>query len=213
MPSPARKPLATETLAKMLPIFTGLIAVGYAVSAYAFLFMPKLGRTVAGGDLDLKPYQDRIAEAAAYQTQLKGYQTAFASVNAERRARVQDVVPDSLDGESLYVLLDTITQAHGGVLASIETSPDTKRITDSGRRAVRATASIRNADYQSIKLILTDLERASRVIDVQSVVFTAGTKTYGIVFRAYSFDPERLRTAPYAEPPSGTAGSVTDPQQ
>ncbi len=203
-----------ETLAKMLPVFTGLVAFGYAMTAYAFLFMPKLGRTVSGGDLDLKPYQDRIAEAAAYQTRLKTLQSDYASVNAERRARVQEIVPDRLDAESLYVLLDGITQAHGGVLGNIDTSPDTKRIAANGRRAVRATVSIRNVDYQGLKLILTDLERSTRVMDVQSVVFTPGSKTYGIVFRAYAFDPERLRTAPFAEGASaGAAAGAPDQSQ
>jgi hypothetical protein len=172
--------------------------------------MPKLGRTVSGGDLDLKPYQDRITEAADYQTRLKALQAGFTTVNAERRARVQGMVPATLDGESLYVLLDGIAQAHSGVLANIETAPEGKRISADGRRPIRVTASIRNADYQSIKLILTDLERSARVIDVQSVIFAAGTKSYGIVFRAYSFDSDRLHTAPAEDPASGTAGSGTD---
>jgi len=211
MATSPRKPVMAETLAKMLPILTGLVAVGYAVTAYAFLFMPKLGRTVTGGDLDLKPYQDRITEAAAYQTQLKTLQASFTTVNAERRARVQGMVPDDLDSESLYVLLDSIAQAHNGVLANIETSPEPKRITPDGRRAIRVTASIRNADYQSIKLILTELERSSRVIDVQSVVFTAGTKTYGLVFRAYSFDEDRLHSEPLPDVLPGVAGGVEQP--
>ncbi len=209
MPSTPRKAPATETFAKMLPVFTALLAVGYAVSAYAFLFIPKLGRTVSGGDLDLKPYHDRISETAAYQAQLKEMKGAYDTVNAERRARVQGIVPDALDGESLYVLLDSVVQAHGGVLASIETAPDAKKITVSGRRAIRVTASVRNTDYQGIKLILTDLERATRVLDVQSVVFASGTKQYGIVFRAYSFDQDRLRSQPTAD----TAGSSSGTDQ
>jgi hypothetical protein len=181
-----------ESIAKMLPIITGLAAVGFAVAAYVMLFLPKLGRLVKGGELDLTAYEDRINETQGYLDGLKSTVAAFNKVNPERRARVQNMVPVTADAPGLYVQIDAIARAHDMVLVSVDALPDDKPPTATGRQGVRVTIDVAGGTYQQMKLFLTDLERSERILDVQDVVFTPSSASYGLVLHAYYFDAEKV---------------------
>src|SRR5688572_33106670 len=117
MATPARAiPLAG--IAKMLPVITGVVAVAYLLAAYVMLFMPKLGRLVKGGELDLSVYETRLSETQAYADSLKSVGTAYQAVNPDRRSRVLNMVPVTPDTPGLYVQVDTIARTHGLVLVS-----------------------------------------------------------------------------------------------
>lgn len=172
----------------MLPIITGLLAVGYLVAAYVLLFLPKLGRLVKGGELDLSSYEDRISETRSYLDSLKGVVTNFNKVNPDRRSRVQNMVPVSPDAPGLYVQLDAIARAHDMVLVSVDALPDEKSSSPAGRKNVRVTVNIAGGTYQQMKLLLADIERSERILDVQAVIFTPSSASYGLVLKAYYFD-------------------------
>lgn len=188
----------------MLPIITGLLAVGYLVAAYALLFLPKLGRLVKGGELDLSAYDDRIAETQSYLDGLKVTVGAFNKVNPERRGRVQNIVPTAPDAPGLYVQIDAIARAHDMVLVSVDALPNDKPPTLAGRKGVRVTLNVAGGTYQQMKLFLMDIERSERILDVQDVVFTPASASYGLVLHAYYYDaevalhPELLLVAPPA---------------
>lgn len=196
--------IPTARIAKMLPILTGIVAVAYALSAYVLLFMPKLGRLVPGGELDLTAYESRVAETQSYQNELKSVAAAYQAVNPDRRDRVRNMVTLTPDVPGLYVQLAAIAAAHDLILVSIDAIPDEKSSTPAGRKSVRVTLNIAGGTYQQFKLFLADLERSERVLDVQSVIFTPASGSFGVVLRAYSLDqvrvlqPELLTQAPPA---------------
>src|SRR5512142_2547362 len=150
--------IPTARIAKMLPILTGIVAVAYALSAYVLLFMPKLGRLVPGGELDLSAYETRIAETQSYQNELKSVTAAFQAVNPDRRDRVRTMVTLTPDVPGLYVQLAAIAAAHDLILVSIDAIPDEKSSTPAGRQSVRVTLNIAGGTYQQFKLFLADIE-------------------------------------------------------
>lgn len=196
--------IPTAGIAKMLPILTGIVAVAYAIAAYVLLFMPKLGRLVPGGELDLSAYEARVAETQSYQNDLKSVATAYQAVNPDRRDRVRNMVTLTPDVPGLYVQLAAIASAHDLILVSIDAIPDDKSSTPAGRKSVRVTLNIAGGTYQQFKLFLADIERSERILDVQSVIFTPASGSFGVVLRAYSLDqvrvlqPELLTQAPSA---------------
>lgn len=183
-----KRAIPMESIAKMLPILTGLAVIGYAVAAYALLFLPKLGRLVKGGELDLSAYEERITETQGYLDGLKGTVATFNKVNPERRSRVQNMVPTSPDAPGLYVTIDAIARAHDMVLVSVDALPDDRPTTLAGRKSVRITVNVAGGTYQQMKLFLSDLERSERVLDVQDVIFTPSSGTYGLVLHASYYD-------------------------
>lgn len=195
----------------MLPVITGIVAVAYLLAAYVLLFMPKLGRLVEGGELDLSAYETRLAETQAYADSLKGVVSSYQSVNAERRGRVLNMVPTTHDTPGLYVQMDAIARAHGLVLVSIDAVPDEKSTSAAGRKTIRVAINVAGATYQQFKLFLSDVERAERILDVQAVIFTPSSGNYGLVLRAYSLDPLVLQPgAAPADPAAAAAAPAED---
>jgi Tfp pilus assembly protein PilO len=154
--------------------------------------MPKLGRLVSGGELDLAVYEIRLSETKAYADSLKSVVTSYQSVNPDRRSRVLNMVPVTPDAPGLYVQVDTIARTHGLVLVSIDAVPDEKSSTPAGRKTVRVAINVAGATYQQFKLFLADIERSERVLDVQAVIFTPSSGNYGLVLRAYSLDQMKI---------------------
>lgn len=209
MATPVRA-LPVAGIAKMLPVITGVVAIAYLLAAYVLLFMPKLGRLVSGGELDLTVYETRLAETQAYADSLKAVVAAYGSVNPDRRSRVLNIVPVTPDTPGLYVQVDAIARAHGLVLVSIDAVPDEKSTTLAGRKTVRVAINVAGATYQQFKLFLSDLERSERVLDVQAVIFTPASGNYGLVLRAYSLDQQKILQPEAALPADGTAPAAAD---
>lgn len=175
-------------------MFTAVLVLLFAILAYLFVFLPRIGRLVPGGDLDVTGFRQRVAETQAYMAQLTVADEAFKQVNAERKTRVTNAVPLQADAPGLYVTLDTIAAAHGMQLTAIDVTPDDKVISPTGSRAVNITANVNGATYQQFKLFLSDLERSERLLDLRSVVFTPGSGQYDLAIRGYWIDAEQSLT-------------------
>lgn len=208
MASSPIKPLQIETLARALPILTIVFGLGYALAAYSFLFIPKLGRMVPGGDLDVAPYQRRVDEAVQYQAKVKAMQQDYAAVDAGRRAKVQAMVPMTSETQSLYILFDTLVTSSGGVLTSVDTVPNTEMVNPDGRYEVVGNVNLRGMDYEQFKRFLAALERTERIIDVSSVSLGSSEGSYSLPFRAYGFAEKRLTEIPIANPNARSATPV-----
>lgn len=188
--------LKTESLARALPILTVVAALMYAVAAYAFLFIPKMGRVVGGGDLDVSPLERMAADNEAYVASLDEVQRQYLAVEADRRTRVQNMIPSGTNPQSLYVLFDEIAKANSAVLSSIDVANMLETRNGNGRYVVRGSVVFEGIRYEQFKRLLFDLERSERIIDVKSVVFGANDTSYSVTFYAYAFDPTRLRETP-----------------
>ncbi len=210
-----KKPAPSAALVKMLPIITGVLAVAYAVAAYYLLFMPKIGALLAGGELDLSSYQQRVADDQNYIKALQSAVDAYDLISADAKGRVANMVTKDPDVPDIYVQIDAIARKEGMVLTSIDAVPDDKAVTPAARKVVRIAVNVVGGDYVHFKLFLADLERSERIFDVQSVVFTPASKNYGVVLRAYDVDllrllhPELFSASP-GQP--GTAPSATPSQ-
>ncbi len=182
------KPMAKEGLVKALPAITAVLAIAYLAAAYFLLFMPKIGPLLAGGSLDTKAIEQRIADDEAYLKQIVASAQTFKKLNPERKEKLQAIVPLQPGVPDIYVQLDALARAHDLVLVSVDAVPDEKVMSPTGRRAVRSAVNVVGGTYEQFKLFLMDLERSLRVFDVQAVVFTPGSGNYGLVLRAYYLD-------------------------
>lgn len=186
MKSPAIQP---ATLAKALPALTVVAALLLAILSYTLLFVPRLGRMVPGGGLDLAPYERRAAEARQYLDAVAAEQASFQQLNAQRKASVQNAIPARADSPGLYVTMDALATAHGMVLTSIDASENDKVATAAGRHPITVNARIEGATYPQFKRFLADLERSERLLDVVSVMFVPGSGAYDLTLRSYWVNP------------------------
>jgi hypothetical protein len=193
-----RKSTGAESFARIMPIFIVVFFIGYAIVAYALLFIPKLGRLVSGGDLDMAPYAARLDETRAYDQQLQTLQSAYDAVTPDRRAGVEQMIPAGTDTQSLYAVFDSLAAQNGMVLISVSTALDSATMTQSGRQVVQVSINLAGGTYPALKTFLAALEHEQRIIDVQSIVFGKDSSDYAITADAYVFSPARLTTPPPA---------------
>jgi len=78
-----------------------------------------------------------------------------------------------------------MAQKHQMVLRSIDVSPVEDEIGQAGQATARVSANFEGGDYQELKLLLADMERSSRLLDVTSIVFTPATSLYSLQLKAY----------------------------
>lgn len=187
-------------MAKFLPFITAGVALAYAGLAYFLLLMPKIAPLLAGGGLNSSALESRAAEDESYLKNLGKATEAYKNMNPEIKRRVASIVPLEPDVPGIFVQADALARGRDLVLVSIDAVPDDKSMTPAGRKTVRVAVNLAGGTYRQFKLFLADLERSLRIFDVQTSVFTSGSNSYGIVFRAYYLDPNTIGQPPAATP-------------
>lgn len=197
-------------LAKSMPYVTAVTALLYVAVVYFYLLAPKLARLRPGGEYDPTPFTTRIESERQYTSSIANATKEFNLVDKALRQRIENSVTAEPDIPELYVQMDTIAKANGFQLMTVEASPDTQTVLTGNRKAVRITASLEGGGYQQYKRLVSDLERLERIIDLQSVTFTAGSGSYSLVMLAYYLDPTVL-APPVATSAQGLPGTLGMP--
>lgn len=190
----SKKKNQAERIAKMTPIIAIVGGLAYLFAAYYLIFLPKLGRLVAGGSLDVAPYESRIADERAYQEKVRAQLTRFSTVNPAQREAAMNLVTVEPDVPGIMVQVEEMARRNGVVALSIDATPES--LTYSGqRRAARVAMNISGGDYATLKRFLYDMERSRRVFDVQSLVFSPSANSFTLTARAYYLDKTASNSA------------------
>lgn len=179
---------ASPSLAKLLPAITVAVALIYAVAAYFLLFMPKLGRIVGGGELDTAQLEMRERDERAYLATIRASGDALKQVNPEQRQRVKNILPSEPDVPGIFVEMDALAKANGMALVSVDTVANDKEASPTGVKTVRVALNIAGGTYKQFYQLLDDMQRSMRLADIQSITFTPGTGSFGVVLFVYYFD-------------------------
>jgi hypothetical protein len=208
---PAPKSGTTDGfLAKALPAITVAVALGELAAAYFLLFVPKIAPILKGGKLDPSQLEATVSDNKAYLSKLKGALADYTSFNAEKRQKAMLLVPTEPDIPGIYVQLDTIASAHEFLVSSVDVVPGESGSMERTLKGLRISANVTGGDYDQFKLFLGDLQRSSRLFDVQSVVFSPEGGSFGLVMRAYYLDKQEV-IAPTVAPTSTGAKTEESP--
>ncbi|MFH1046922.1 MAG: type 4a pilus biogenesis protein PilO [Patescibacteria group bacterium] len=171
-------------LVKFMPlIIVGSVLI-YAAIAYLLLFMPKIGKFLDGGEYDLRPFETRLIDDSSYIERMEAAIVKYKQINTAHKNKLDLMMPPNEDVPGLFVQLDEIAKKNGMAVAAIDT------VVDAGNKSqdskpVRIAANFVGGSYAEFLQLLTDLESLVRVVDVQSISFTSGTGSYGLVLTAY----------------------------
>lgn len=184
----------TDNLPKLA--ITLLLGIG-AVVGFAFYLKPEWAafRSVRQ-ETDILRQTSEELDALA-----QNYQKLLATINSVSAAdieRVRQALPQNQEGARLLTTLETLANKHGLALKQVDISvtfaqgqspavapgrsvprPNTANPapnpTASGARELPITLAV-NGSYEAFKAFLRDLESNLRIIDVQSIVFTAANQ-------------------------------------
>jgi hypothetical protein len=178
---------SSEKFARMMPVALVVVLLGYLLSAYMVVFLPKLGRLVGGGSLDVAPLEKSVQDERAYQERLRQQLSVFEGLNPTQRAKATSLVTVGPDVPGILVQIEEIARQSGIVPTSIDATAVDKAASG-GRRMVRVSFNVSGGDYAAFKSLLANLERSERVFDVQSVVMNPLGATFTLTVNAYFLD-------------------------
>ncbi len=174
---------------KYLPAIIVVVGLLYAGAAYFLLFMPKIGRLMTGGALDVRPLEARLGDYRDYLTEITDEKERFSQINSAYLRKVRNMLPDWQDNPNLYVQMEQLAQSNGMVLASIDTIPDDGPPGPDGVKQVRVSLSLMGGTYKEFKSFLASLEDLVRVSDIESLTFSSGDTNYNVILTAYYIEP------------------------
>ena len=108
----------------------------------------------------------------------------FKNFSEEDRARLDKVLPNSVDNVRLIIDIDNIASKFGMTLRNVRINSNkdatATSVGPSGKRyaSLGLTFTV-SSSYENIKRFIADLERNLRISDVTGVTFTAGDKDQG----------------------------------
>jgi Tfp pilus assembly protein PilO len=186
---PKEKKKDGANIAKYMPAIIAVVAVAYLLLAYFFLFMPKIGQFMAGGALDIRPLQARVADYEAYLLRITDAEDKFKQVHSDYLSKVPAILPDWEDTPNIYTQMDELARKNGMVLASIDTIVNEAPPGPNGLREVRVSVSLVGGGYKEFESFLAGLEKLVRVSDIDSLTFAAGDTSYSVIMKTYFIDP------------------------
>ena len=189
-----------RTIAALAPFLATAVGLLIAGAGYFFLVLPQLQLVVPGGEYDIAPATERLAEGRAYATQLDGVLQRFNAMNGEDRQKINNMVPEEADLPGIFVTLDAIAKAHNFLASSVSavTTLDAQKTGKDKKKTLQISTEFSGGTFDQFKGLLVDLGRSERILDVESIVFSANKSDYAVMMKAYYISPETPAAQPVA---------------
>lgn len=158
----------------ILPI---ILILGSA-AAFFFVTKPKLDviRTLSS---DISVYNDALNNVARLNSVKDALLVKFNQFPAAGLARLEKLVPDTIDNVRLIIDINGIARDHGLQLRGLRvTSGPATGSTSNGTPGVKKYDSVSvsfsvTTSFDQFRSLVTDLERSMRIMDVTNLTFTA----------------------------------------
>lgn len=169
-----------------------MVAIGLILASLGIFFgyiHPAYGGANEGADIRAKSvkelkeeqarYVDALAKASDIEERLSGLLAVYNKIPADDREKLEKLLPDHIDSVRLIIDVNNIASQHGLTLRNItlteepgrapqgSVGPSEKKFSKVGLRFAVS------GSYESFRSFLEDLERSLRLVDVETLGFTA----------------------------------------
>ncbi|MEZ4211241.1 MAG: hypothetical protein R3B39_03070 [Candidatus Paceibacterota bacterium] len=172
-----------------------LVLIGAGIAGFLLITQP-IYDEASTLKIEADKYNEALANAKILQAERDRLTEKFNSFQAEDLARLQKIVPDSVDNIKLILEIQEVAQERGILVKNVEFEPEQFLEEDPAAKeeAAKKQANLRrpgaanNLDYEIFDLefsiegkysayveFMKLLERSLRVVDVRAITFTPGT--------------------------------------
>lgn len=172
-----------------------LVLIGAGIAGFLLITQPIYDEALTL-KIEADKYNEALANAKILQAERDRLTEKFNSFQAEDLARLQKIVPDSVDNIKLILEIQEVAQERGILVKNVEFEPEQFLEEDAAAKeeAAKKQANLRrpgaasNLDYEIFDLefsiegkysayveFMKLLERSLRVVDVRAITFTPGT--------------------------------------
>jgi hypothetical protein len=154
-----------------------LLALIILLVGYFVFIKPGLLKLAPGASLDVKAYQNILAQEKTYLSKAEALNTDYQALDKAKLEKLGSLVGSSLDETSLLYLFQAINLQYG-------VAPDTLTYSNSkGITTIKTTFS--SKDYFAFKSYLKALENSIRLIDVNGIQMSVIDGEYALEINAY----------------------------
>lgn len=177
-----------------------VVAFAVALGIFFFYINPTLSGPIASAKLDIASDENALAAADTFTAQVKKLSDAQKAVGPANIARLELLLPDSIDNVGLIIDLNALAARSGLHAANIDVAPVAKA-SDAAPANAADTGSVSAGPYQSLsftlsalgsytalKTFLSSLEKSQRLLDIQDLTVQGsdtGIYTYTMNIRLY----------------------------
>jgi hypothetical protein len=174
-----------------------LILIGAGVAGFLLITQPIYDEATTL-KIEADKYNEALANSKILQAERDRLTKKFNSFNAEDIARLEKIVPDSVDNIKLILEIQEVAQERGILVKNVEFEPDqfseedpesaTTEVKKTQSGNVRRPGVVENTDYDTFDLefsiegkygafvdFMALMEKSLRVVDVKTIAFTPGT--------------------------------------
>lgn len=160
--------------------FAMILAIIIFLIGYFFIILPE--------QLDLKNranlniLESEYLEFRRELTKLSELGDAYIDIKSENIDKIESILPAKPDIEELMRQMEVIVLQNGLFLSSLQISEGSK---DGNIGKVNITISVTGADYEAFKSLLYTIETNLRLLDIEQLNFSPGSKSTTFRLVAY----------------------------
>ena len=179
----------------MSRLLTPLLLLMISIALFVWFTQPLMD-DVATINSQITSLQSVLSSASELASVRDSLLKNYNQISDEDKTRLAKALPDQVDNVRLIIDVDTIASKYGMKLKNAQVTADAAAgaagvASADGKRYSTVTLGFSvNGSYDKLKLFLADLEKSLRIVDINSLSFSADdhdNNEYSIILKTYWF--------------------------
>ena len=172
-------------------LFSLIIPVIILGCGYLYLLKPKYIYLKETGSLTLQSLKKSLLTKKEYLENLKKLKKSYNNLSMEDREKLEEILNWDKDIPNLFVHFENLVEKRGMTLASINFAEGKG---EGAIKTLNIDLAVAGGNYQILKDFLDDLEKDIKIIDVDSVIFSA--EGYNLALKTYYLTKSGIKNVP-----------------
>ncbi len=164
-----------------------IVAILVFILLYSFIISPKLTQTKMVIKSNIGAQEKLFEEQKLRLKELQTIYNVYSKIPVSDLDTFNQVLPNNYVKESLFGELEEITSRSGYILESLDINDQGPTSISATIGAIEGVANISGLDYRNLKKFIQDLEKSSRLIDVQGISYSVEGESLELTFLTYYY--------------------------
>lgn len=174
-------------LNKYFALLSFIVAILVFILLYSFIISPKLTQTKMVIKSNIGAQEKLFEEQKLRLKELQTIYNVYSKIPVSDLDTFNQVLPNNYVKESLFGELEEITSRSGYILESLDINDQGPTSISATIGAIEGVANISGLDYRNLKKFIQDLEKSSRLIDVQGISYSVEGESLELTFLTYYY--------------------------
>lgn len=184
---------------------TSSISLIFIAAGMLFFFGKPMYADIVDLQVKQAGYEDALAKVLAINDTTKELNSKINNLSEEDKQKIETLIPDSSDMTKLIADIDTVAARYNILIDDISyagSNADAAASPSEAKVPVSYSSALINfgfsANYDNLKIFLSDLEKSLRIIDIRSIQFSqteSGQYNYKVSAEIYWLPSDQAKTS------------------